>query len=92
MDSHTVYLLHFNQRYRHAGHSIGSSTNLTKRLQEHAGGRGARLLAVIHAAGISWVLAHTWEGGRERERQLKKQAGASRFCPLCKAAQRTRQP
>jgi predicted GIY-YIG superfamily endonuclease len=89
MDSHTVYLLHFNQRYRHAGHYIGSSTNLTKRLQEHASGRGARLLEVIHAAGISWVLARTWEGGRERERQLKKQAGASRFCPLCKAAQRT---
>jgi predicted GIY-YIG superfamily endonuclease len=86
------YLLHFHQRYRHAGHYIGSSNNLAKRLQEHASGRGARLLAVIHAAGISWVLARTWEGGRERERQLKKQAGASRFCPLCKAARRTRQP
>jgi predicted GIY-YIG superfamily endonuclease len=90
MDSHTVYLLHFSQRYRHAGHYLGSSHNLTKRLQEHATGRGARLLEVVHAAGISWVLARTWEGGRERERRLKKQAGASRFCPLCKAAQRTR--
>src|SRR4051794_5625229 len=40
MDSYTVYLLHFTQRYKHAGHSRGSSHNLTKRLQAHAKGRG----------------------------------------------------
>lgn len=80
----TVYLLHFAQRYKHAGHYIGSTNSLTKRLAEHQNGRGARLLAVVHAAGISWVLARTWEGGKRRERQLKKQAGASRLCPICK--------
>jgi predicted GIY-YIG superfamily endonuclease len=90
MDPHTVYLLHFSQRYKHAAHYVGSTNNLTKRLREHEQGRGARLLEVVHVAGISWVLARTWEGGRTRERQLKKQAGASRFCPLCKAAQSTR--
>ena len=84
MDSHTVYLLHFSQRYHHAGHYTGSSHNLTKRLQAHAKGQGARLLAVVHAAGITWTLARTWEGGKRRERQLKRQGGASRRCPLCK--------
>jgi predicted GIY-YIG superfamily endonuclease len=86
----TVYLLHFERPYKHARHYLGSTNRLTARLAEHQEGRGARLLEVVHAAGIPWVLARTWEGGRERERQLKKQAGASRFCPLCKAAQRTR--
>ena len=61
-----VYLLHFTQRYKHAGHYLGSSTNLTKRLQAHAKGQGARLLAVVQAAGITWTLARTWEGGKQR--------------------------
>ena len=30
MECHTVYLLHFSQRYQHAGHYLGSSHNLTK--------------------------------------------------------------
>src|SRR6266436_391364 len=85
MHMHTVYLLHFTQRYKHAGHYLGSSTNLTKRLQAHAKGQGARLLAVVHAAGITWTLARTWEGGKQRERQLKRQGGASRRCPICKS-------
>src|SRR5215510_9548068 len=80
----TVYLLHFTQRYKHAGHYLGSSTNFTQRLQTHAKGQGARLLAVIQAAGITWTLARTWEGGKQRERQLKRQGGASRRCPICK--------
>ena len=84
----TVYLLHFAQRYKHAGHYVGSTNTLTKRLAEHQNGRGARLLEVVHAAGIAWVLARTWEGGRRRERQLKKQGGASRRCPICKGKRR----
>src|SRR3989442_8829197 len=80
----TVYLLHFTQRYKHAGHYLGSSTNLTQRLQAHANGQGARLLAVVHAAGITWTLARTWEGGKQCERKLKRQGGASRRCPICK--------
>jgi len=85
MVSHTVYLLHFSQRYRHAGHYLGSTDNLSQRLHAHATGQGARLLAVVHAAGITWTLARTWEGGKQRERQLKRQGGASRRCPICKS-------
>ncbi len=83
----TVYLLHFARRYKHAGHYIGSTNSLAERLEAHENGRGARLLEVVHAAGIAWVLARTWEGGRQRERQLKKQRGASRCCPICKGKQ-----
>jgi predicted GIY-YIG superfamily endonuclease len=78
-----VYLLHFEQPYKHARHYLGWTADLPARLAEHASGRGARLLAVVQAAGIGWTLARTWSGSRVRERQLKRQGGASRRCPLC---------
>ncbi|MGH3934655.1 MAG: hypothetical protein ACRDS1_06720 [Pseudonocardiaceae bacterium] len=79
----TVYLLHFDRPYQHARHYAGWTPDLPSRLATHAAGHGARLLAVVHAAGISWTLARTWPGSRQRERQLKQQGGASRRCPLC---------
>ena len=83
-----VYLLHFDTRYKHAGHYLGSTCRLEERLAAHSEGRGARLMHVVQAAGITWRLARTWPGGKAKERQLKKQLGASRYCPLCKAARR----
>jgi hypothetical protein len=41
-------------------------------------------MEVVNDAGIEWQLARVWAGGRERERQLKRQGGASRHCPVCK--------
>jgi predicted GIY-YIG superfamily endonuclease len=82
-DGGTVYLLHFERRYRHAAHYTGWTTNLTTRLAEHAAGHGARLLAVIRTAGIGFTLARTWPGTRSRERALKRQGGATRRCPIC---------
>jgi hypothetical protein len=92
----TVYLLHFvdsdgnDAAYKHARHYIGWAVNLKARLQRHAHGHGARLLQVVHQAGIGWQLARTWPGGRDRERQIKTQGGASRCCPLCGVTPRTR--
>lgn len=79
----TIYLLHFDRPYKHARHYCGWTDNLTARLARHAAGDGARLLAVVHAAGITWRLARTWDGPRARERQIKR-AGAARYCPLCR--------
>jgi predicted GIY-YIG superfamily endonuclease len=79
----TVYLLHFDRPYRHARHYVGWAADLDARLVEHASGAGARLLAVVHAAGIGWTLARTWPGTRTRERQIKRQGGASWCCPMC---------
>jgi hypothetical protein len=81
-----IYLLHFSRPYKHARHYTGwteSSGSLKARLARHEQGDGARLLAIVHAAGITWQLARTWPGPRARERQLKRQGGASRRCPLC---------
>jgi predicted GIY-YIG superfamily endonuclease len=81
----TVYLLHFDQPYRHARHYTGWTLDLHARLADHAAGRGACLLEVIRNAGIGFTLARTWTGTRSRERALKRQGGASRRCPLCRA-------
>jgi hypothetical protein len=45
---------------------------------------------VVPEAGIGWQLARTWAGGRDRERQITAQGGASRRCPLCGITPRTR--
>jgi len=84
MATGTVYLLHFNEPYKHARHYVGwTSRTVRCRLAEHEDGRGARLLAVVRAAGIGWQLARMWPGGRARERQIKRQGGHARHCPLC---------
>ena len=79
----TVYLLHFARPYRHARHYTGWTRDLDARLRPHQHGAGARLLEVVAGAGIDWTLARTWPGDRNRERQLKRQGGASRRCPVC---------
>jgi predicted GIY-YIG superfamily endonuclease len=80
----TVYLLHLDAPgIGHARHYCGWTSDLEARLAAHARGEGARLLAVARAAGVGWQLARTWPGTRGRERQLKRQGGASRRCPMC---------
>jgi predicted GIY-YIG superfamily endonuclease len=80
----TVYLIHFDQPFKHAKHYTGWALDLEARLYLHRAGSGARLLAVIREAGIGWQVARTWEGvDRNFERALKVQGGASRRCPLC---------
>jgi predicted GIY-YIG superfamily endonuclease len=79
----TVYLIHFDVAYKHARHYLGWTLDLLARLQAHRDGRGARLMEVITEAGITWQLARTWPGGRDRERAIKNRHEAPRLCPLC---------
>jgi hypothetical protein len=92
----TVYLLHLSELYvpypdappwscaRHyTGWAGGGARGLARRLREHGTAHGSPLLLAARRAGISWELARTWPGTREREVQLKRQGGASRRCPLC---------
>lgn len=87
-----IYLLHFDRPYKHARHYTGWTPdgNLDARLAAHKAGRGARLTQVVAQAGIGWTLARTWPGDRTRERQLKRQGGASRRCPICHPPKRHR--
>ena len=79
----TVYLIHFERKYKHAGHYLGYTDNLEERLERHRAGNGARLMEVIKKAGIGWELARTWPGGRALERQLKRRHNSPQLCPIC---------
>ena len=78
-----VYLLHFQENYKHARHYLGYADNLSARLAQHKAGNGARLMEVIHDAGISWVVARIWPGGRDLERKLKGYHSGVKLCPIC---------
>lgn len=78
------------QRYRseHAARlvivELAMRQNRGGRPADHRAGLGARLLAVIRDAGISFTVARTWTPAtRARERQIKIQGGLSRSCPEC---------
>ena len=79
-----IYMLCFHQPYRHARHYTGwSGDDVLDRLDQHASGRGARLMEVIHQAGIGFILIRVCEGTRHTERAIKNAGGAVRYCPLC---------
>lgn len=85
-----IYLLHFDQPYRHARHYLGFTARdgLAARIAEHAGG-GAKASPLIRAAmrqGCVISIARVWPAGsRTLERKLKNRGGLARQCPLCKA-------
>lgn len=83
-----VYLLHYLAPYRHARHYLGTALDLDKRIEQHRNGTGARLPQVFAEHGIPFIVARTWEGGREVERRLKRRKNGPRLCPLCRAAKR----
>ena len=78
-----IYMLHFDQPYKHARHYVGWTADLLDRLDQHATGHGARLVAVIWQAGIGFTLIRICEGTRRTERAIKNDGGAVRFCPAC---------
>lgn len=82
-----VYLIHFDSKYKHAQHYLGSTKDLSRRMAEHGTGRGARLLQVLNENGIGYELVRTWDGGFDLEIALKKRKNASQLCPKCKNKQ-----
>lgn len=85
-DRGVVYLLHFERPFGHAKHYMGwtnSAESLPERLAQHQKGQGARLMQVIREAGIGFMLARCWRGGRSLERRMKDRRYAPRICPVC---------
>lgn len=83
----TVYLLHFDRPISHrhtAQHYLGWTTDLETRLKQHRQGTGARLCEVAKERRINFRLARTWEGDRQRERDLKLQKNGRKLCPICR--------
>jgi predicted GIY-YIG superfamily endonuclease len=82
----TIYLLHLDKPLRHARHYVGLADDLDARLERHASGNGARMLAVCRERGITWSLARTWQGDRKLERKLKRRKDAPQICLVCAGA------
>ena len=68
---------------KQAAHYLGYTNNLDSRIANHKAGLGARLLEVITADGIGFVVARTWTGDRKLERRLKNRKKAACLCPCC---------
>lgn len=86
-----LYLLHFEPRYRHAGHYLGYANDVQRRVQVHmaCGAKSSPLIRAALAAGSTVTLARTWPGGeRTLERRLKNAGGLSRHCPICRLSGR----
>jgi hypothetical protein len=86
-----VYLLHYSapigdtsKPTGYAQHYTGSTPDLARRMDRHRAGSDAKITRAFRAAGAEFTLARTWVGGRKRERQIKSQGGARRYCPVCK--------
>jgi predicted GIY-YIG superfamily endonuclease len=79
----TIYLLHFSAAYHHARHYIGFTDDLEARLADHRSGQGARLMAVIKDAGLTFEIVRTWSGDRAFERKLKRRKNTPTLCPEC---------
>lgn len=89
----TVYLLHFEQPFRHARHYIGftSAPDPDVRLTEQLRGGGANLIKHVIAAGIPILLAKEWPAVPQAfEYQLKNRGGAAKTCPICRAERAAR--
>ena len=69
--------------YRVLTEVLARTEDLLDRLDRHAAGRGARLVEVIWQSGIGFTLVRVCEGTRRRERAIKNDGGASRYCPAC---------
>jgi predicted GIY-YIG superfamily endonuclease len=89
MSEAVCYLVHLDQPLGsdhpkgRAGHYIGTTINLDRRISQHREGTGARMLAAAVQRGIDFSVVRTWPGGRDVERQLKRQHSANRMCPRC---------
>ena len=83
----TVYLLHLTQPLspgHPAQHYLGVAEDLAPRLYAHQHARGARFTAVAVERSIPFVVARTWEGGRQLERKLKRWHNGRKLCPICR--------
>jgi predicted GIY-YIG superfamily endonuclease len=83
-----AYLIHFDQPLRHARHYLGAAEDIPSRLADHWAGNGAKIMAAVDRAGITWKLARTWPTRSFRaaigvEIALKNRRDSPRLCPIC---------
>jgi len=81
----TLYVLHFDPPYLHAGHYVGWTTgDVDARLAAHLHATGSPLVRAAVAAGADVALVATFPGTRTLERRLKRWHKTAQFCPTCR--------
>jgi hypothetical protein len=87
----SLYLLHIEPRYKHAGHYLGFTPELRveRRAREHMDGvehKASPLVLAALRAGCTVVISRRWEGTQydRRAERAKKSRGHARLCPLCR--------
>lgn len=78
-----VYLLHFDPRYRHAGHYLGYTEDVVSRFHLHLRGRGSPLVKAAVRGGCKIVLVRLWNEDGNAEQELKRSGSRARLCPVC---------
>lgn len=78
-----IYLLHFSEKFKQAGHYLGSTEDVVTRIHRHRTGSGSRLAAAVHREGIEMQLVRVWAGSYEKEYQLKALKNNPCLCPIC---------
>lgn len=88
----TIYLIHLNQRLKHAGHYLGWALDLENRLECHRKGYAGHASNFMHHVAlneIEWVLAaswpstDSWAATRRVEANIKSWGSLARICPIC---------
>jgi predicted GIY-YIG superfamily endonuclease len=67
-----LYLLHFDPRYRHAGHYLGYTEDLPKRFALHIQGKGSPLVKAAVNNGSRIVLVRVWDEDGNAEQEIKR--------------------
>jgi predicted GIY-YIG superfamily endonuclease len=84
-----IYVIHLEQPFHGKQHYCGFTCKDPKeRADEHAAGRGARLMDRVTRAGVRWIVARTYRvssvaRAEELERDMKDSGHLERFCPVC---------
>jgi predicted GIY-YIG superfamily endonuclease len=81
-----IYILHFEEKYKHAGHYLGYTAHVERRIQQHQSGHSVPLMDAVNAAGIPWMLAAILDGDKATEKRLRLRKNTPRFCPQCRQA------
>jgi hypothetical protein len=87
----SLYLLHIEPRYKHAGHYLGWTPDprVNRRAMEHIDGvrgKASPLILAALNAGCTVVIARRWEGPQydKKAERAKKHRGHTPLCPLCR--------
>jgi hypothetical protein len=87
----SLYLLHIEPRYKHAGHYLGWTPDLrvNRRAMEHIDGvkhKASPLILAALNAGCTVTIVRRWEGLQydKKAERAKKTRGHARLCPLCR--------